>query len=139
MTERRDLLASLLPIAKSLRKIEERAAAEHGVSMWQYAALALIVDSPGLSQRQAADRMDYSRNRIIGDLDHLEKCGFLLRQAGADRRANLLHATSRGTAVMRQVRSQIHVGEDVILAELSIADRHDFQRLVRRIGTLVAH
>jgi DNA-binding MarR family transcriptional regulator len=137
LDERRDLLASLLPIARALRKIEDAAAAGHGVSMWQYAALALVAKVPGLSQREAADRMDYSRNRIIADLDHLEKEGLLIRRPGSDRRANVLEATRRGVAVMQQVRAEIHRREDELLADLSPDDRRDFDRTVRLIGELV--
>lgn len=136
-SERRDLLGSLLPIARALRRIEDAAAAEHGVSMWQYAVLSLVTAVPGLSQRQAADRMDYSRNRIIADLDYLEEQGLLVRKPGTDRRANVLEATPRGITVMQRVRAEIHRGEDELLAGLSPDERRDFDRTVRQVGQLV--
>lgn len=137
MPERTDLLASLLPLARALRRIEDAAAAGQRITMWQYAALSLVAVAPGLSQRQAADRMDYSRNRIVADLDHLEQQGLLVRSPGVDRRANALTITTRGSEVMGLVRAEIHRGEDELLADLSPTARRDFDRLVRQVGRLV--
>ena len=73
------------PVAKSLRRIEEVAAAEHGVNMWQYAILSVVIEAPGLNQSEVAKRLQYSVNRIIGDLDVLADRGLLTRRTGDDR------------------------------------------------------
>lgn len=137
--ERRDLLASLLPITRALRRLEDEAAAGQGVTMWQYAVLSTVWLVPGLSQREAADRMDYSRNRIIADLDLLEKRGLLVRRPGSDRRANVLETTPRGVSLMQRVQAEIHRREDELLAGLPAEVRDDFDRSVREVGNLVRH
>jgi DNA-binding MarR family transcriptional regulator len=133
-TERHDLLASLLPIAKALRRIEDAAAARFDITMWQYAILSIATAVPGMSQSEAADMMGYSRNRIIADLDELEKRELLVRVAGADRRVNTLRATESGMATMREIRAEIHRQEDALLSGLSPTARRDFHQIARRLG-----
>ena len=87
-----------MPISRELRRIEEAAAAQHGVTMWQYAILSVVDRRPGRNQAEVADVLGYSKNRIVGDLDHLERRGLLTRQPGADRRANILTVTVAGPA-----------------------------------------
>jgi MarR family transcriptional regulator for hemolysin len=135
--DRQDLLASLYPITRALRVIEDEAAAEQGITMWQYAILSVAEHQPGINQSDAARLLDYSKNRIVGDLDHLEAAGLLRRTAGSDRRSNLLTVTPAGRAVLHRARAEIHRREDVLLAELSPTARAQFARHARRVGELV--
>jgi DNA-binding MarR family transcriptional regulator len=123
---RQDLLALLMPITRQLRDIEEAAAARHGLSMWQYAILSVVDRRAGLNQGDVADRLGYSKNRIVADLDHLELGGLLSRRRATDRRANVLTITSRGRRIMTQVQTEIHHDEDELLAALPPASRRTF-------------
>ncbi|WP_161958419.1 MarR family winged helix-turn-helix transcriptional regulator [Ornithinimicrobium cavernae] len=137
MTDRRDLLGQLLAFTKELRRTEDAAAAEHGLNMWQYAVLSVVEARPGINQAEAASLLDYSRNRIVADLDTLEERGLLVRERGADRRSNALQPTAAGTALMRQVRAGIHRGEDALLATLSAEERADLDRVAGRVARLM--
>ena len=98
--------------------------------MWQYAILSVADRRPGMNQAAVADALGYSKNRIVGDLDHLEGAGLLTRTAGADRRANVLTVTP-GHRVMTAVQQEIHRHEDELLAPLPAATR---QTLVRGVA-----
>lgn len=137
MTGRRDLLAQLLSFTKELRRTEDAAAAAHGLTMWQYAVLSLLSTRPGVNQAEAAALLEYSRNRIIADIDTLEERGLLVRVRGTDRRANVLRPTRAGIDVMQRVRSDIHRGEDELLAELSEAEREELDRVAERVNRLM--
>ena len=137
MSDRVDLLASLLPVTKALRSIEDEAAAEHGITMWQYAILTVADLRPGLNQGEIARVLDYSKNRIVGDIDHLEDAGLLRRTAGSDRRSHLLEVTRAGSSVVRAVRAEIHRREDELLAGLSPTARRQFARQARQLGDQV--
>jgi DNA-binding MarR family transcriptional regulator len=117
-----DLLAALAPLARALRRVEDAAAARADLTMWQYAILSVVAESPGLNQGSVAGRLEYSPNRIIADLDLLEQRGLLTRRRGGDRRSNELTTTTAGRRVVRCVRADIHRGEDELLAALP-ADR----------------
>ena len=135
--ERGDLLAALHPITRALRRIEEAAAGREGLTMWQYAILAVVTASPGRSQREVAAHLQYSANRLVTDLHDLERRGWVVRRAGADRRANELHVTAAGEAVRRRVRAEIHRREDDLLAGLPVGERDGFTRTAWRLADAV--
>ncbi len=137
MTERIDLLAQLLSFTKELRRIEDAAAAEHGVTMWQYAVLAVLDTHPGMNQAEVAQVLEYSRNRIVADIDLLEQRGWLVRERGSDRRSNVLRSTPDGARLMRAVRTEIHRGEDELLADFSTSQRAELDRVAGRISRLM--
>jgi DNA-binding MarR family transcriptional regulator len=131
---RRDLLAVLAPLTRALRRVEDEAAARAGITMWQYAILSVIAETPGLNQGQVARRLGYSKNRIVADLDLLEERQLLVRQPGPDRRANVLSATVAGIRLMKQVRAEVHDGEDTLLTSLPHEQRAALIAAVHAIG-----
>jgi DNA-binding MarR family transcriptional regulator len=134
MTDRHDLLALVMPLARALRRIEDAAAAEHGLTMWQYAILAAIERRPGLNQAEVAARLDYSKNRIVADLDRLEHAGLVVRHRGADRRANELAVTEAGRAARRSIQGDIHRGEDELLDGIPAATVRDLRAALLEIA-----
>ena len=134
MAERHDLLALVMPLARALRRIEDAAAAEHGLTMWQYAILALIERHPGLNQAEVAARLDYSKNRIVADLDRLEDAGMVIRTRGADRRANQLAVTEAGRAARRSIQGDIHRGEDDLLRGVAAGNVRDLRAALLEIA-----
>lgn len=132
---RPDLLALMHPTARALRRIEDAAAASHGLNMWQYAILSVVIETPGLNQAEVAKHLQYSVNRIIGDLDVLEARGLLTRQPGNDRRVNLLEATASGIEVRSLVRAEIHREEDSLLAGLTATERKNLYSALQRLVT----
>jgi DNA-binding MarR family transcriptional regulator len=131
--ERIDLLASLAPLTRALRRIEDDAAAAAGVTMWQYAILAVVTETPELNQGEVATRLGYSKNRIIADLDELEQRKLLTRTPGPDRRANVLRATAAGRRLMERVRAAIRRGEDELLGSLPADQRRALTSAMRTI------
>jgi DNA-binding MarR family transcriptional regulator len=134
MPSRPDLLASLFPVTKALRRIEDEAAAAADLTMWQYAILSVVKDAPRLNQRVIARQLNYSANRIIADLDHLEARGLVVRQPGADRRANVITLTRSGAALQRRVQRAIHAREDELLAGLSATQQRQLHSVVQALA-----
>jgi len=129
-----DLLALLMPISRDLRRVEEAAAARHGITMWQYAILSVVDRRSGLNQTEVATALAYSKNRIVADLDRLEQEQFLLRRPGLDRRANTLAVTSRGRRVMNAICAEIHRHEDDLLAALPATTRRTFSAALVKVN-----
>ena len=136
-THRRDLLASLHPVTRALRRIEEAAAARDGLTMWQYAVLSVVAERLGPNQRELAAHLQYSPNRLVADLHDLERRGWLTRRPGADRRANLLEITEAGDAVRRRIQAEIHRQEDALLAVLTDDQRVSLVDATRRLADRV--
>lgn len=134
---RQDLLASLFPLTRALRRIEDDAAGVHGLTMWQYAILSVLDARADLNQREVADGLGYSRNRIVADLDLLEERTLITRRPGVDRRSNLLRLTASGAVRMRRIRDDIHAGEDALLAGLPAGVRRSLDEVAVRVGAHV--
>ena len=138
MAERADLLASLHPLTRALRRIEDDAAARHGLTMWQYAILSVVAETPDLNQGEVARALQYSPNRIIADLDELQSRNLLERVPGADRRANLLRITSAGAMLQRRVQKRVRAGEDDLLAGLTPSQRRQFDTIREQLRAAAA-
>ncbi len=126
-----------MPVSRELRRVEEAAAARHDRSMWQYAILSVVDRRPGLNQAEVANALGYSKNRIVGDLDDLERAGLLTRHPGSDRRANVLAVTAAGRRVMTAIQLEIHRREDELLAPLPAATRRTLVTALRTLNEQV--
>ena len=130
---RRDLLGLVGPLHRQLRRIEDQCAQEARLTMWQYAILSIASAEAGLSQVVIADRLGYSKNRIVGDLDELTGRGLAERRPGEDRRAHAIVVTPAGRAVVAEVREQIWRREDELLAHLAPERREALLALLSEI------
>lgn len=138
MDERRgDLLALLMPISRELRRVEEAAAARHGLSMWQYAILSVAEHGAGSNQATIATALGYSKNLMVGDLDHLERRGLVTREPAADRRANVVTVTAPGRRVRRAIQTEIHRHEDELMVGIAAGTRRMFVAALRALDEQV--
>ncbi|MFG1814181.1 MarR family winged helix-turn-helix transcriptional regulator [Kribbella sp. NPDC049174] len=130
--ERPDLAAMLHPLLRALIAAELPVLAEHEVSMWGYAVLTALDDTPVRTQAALADAIGADKSRIIGTLDELQDAGLIERTPDpSDRRVRLLSITPKGRRVRRSARKDIRAHEDRILASLPPADRQAFLRAIR--------
>ncbi|HTZ43725.1 MAG TPA: MarR family transcriptional regulator [Jatrophihabitans sp.] len=125
-----DLLALVHPLSRDLRRIEDDCAATAGLTMWQYAILSVAAAADGPSQKAIATRLDYSQNRLVGDLNRLGAKGLVTRERGADGRSHAIRVTERGQAAVAAVRARIHSLEDELLAHMSADQRAGLRDLL---------
>lgn len=115
-----DLLADLAPLIGALRDVEEEVTSANGLTMWQYAVLGTVGAQAGLNQGEVARRLGYSKNRIIGDIDELERRDLIQRSAKTgDRRHNVLAITGAGSEMVAVIHNLIRSGEEDLLAPLT--------------------
>jgi DNA-binding MarR family transcriptional regulator len=132
--ERPDLAAMLHPLLRALIAAELPVLAEHDVSMWGYAVLTAVDDTPVRSQAALAEAIGADKSRIIGTLDELQEAGLIERTPDPnDRRVRLLSITPKGRRVRSAVRKGIRAAEARLLATLPAADRETFLRVVREL------
>src|SRR5687768_3437225 len=124
----------LHPLLRALIAAELPVLEEHDVSMWGYAVLTALDDTPVRTQAALADAIGADKSRIIGTLDELQDAGLIERTPDpSDRRVRLLSITPKGRRVRRTVRKGIRAHEDRILAPLPPADRQAFLRAIRAL------
>jgi DNA-binding MarR family transcriptional regulator len=119
-TSRMDLGAILLPAWKAVLAMEISNARRHGLTHWGYIILIAVKDRPGTNQADLAKTIGHDKNRIVRDIDVLEKEGLLRRTPDpADRRANRLHLTQTGRRRAVDAQVDLHKQEDLYLSSLA--------------------
>jgi len=134
-------LDSLLPHTGSLiRRAQQRHAAEwtrlvsSTITSVQYAALAILADAPGASQRELGDALEIDRSTIADLAARLERHGLVVREQDAtDRRRNVLRLTPAGQDALHQLRPQVDAVEQAMTRDLSAAEVAELRRLLRGI------
>lgn len=124
---RPDLAAMLAPLLRELIAAELPVLAEHDVSMWGYAVLLALDESPVRTQAALAEAIGADKTRIIPTLDELQTKGYIERHADPDdRRVRLLSITESGRQVKDAVQNDIQRGEERWLSVLSADERRVF-------------
>ncbi|MCK7627132.1 MarR family transcriptional regulator [Streptomyces sp. RS10V-4] len=132
---RPDLAAMLVPLGRALMDAERPVLDAHGVTMWGYAVLLRLGETPFRTQAALAEAIRADKTRIIPVLDDLAERGLISRRPDpGDRRVRLLSLTPEGRRLRDAVRSDIQRGEEELLARLPAADREGFVR-----GLLALH
>ncbi|MFI7068013.1 MarR family winged helix-turn-helix transcriptional regulator [Kribbella sp. NPDC050124] len=132
--ERPDLAAMMAPLVRALIAAETPVLEANDISMWGYAVLTALDDTPVRTQAALAEAIGADKSRIIGTLDELQDAGLIERTPDpGDRRVRLLSITPKGRRVRRLVRKGIRVEEERLLANLPAADRQAFLRTLRAL------
>ena len=121
-------------LARALVEAERPVLAAHAVSMWGYVVLSALADEPMRTQAALARAIGADKTRIIADLDELQARALIEREPDPqDRRVRLLRLTPAGRRLHAEVRAAIRAGEELLLADLTAADRRVFLRVLRRL------
>ncbi|MEU5591494.1 MarR family winged helix-turn-helix transcriptional regulator [Streptomyces sp. NPDC020298] len=134
---RPDLAEMVAPLLRTLMAAEQPVLDAHGLTMWAYAVLLHLDDTPIRTQAALADAIRADKTRIIAVLDDLESRGLIRRRPDPDdRRARLLSLSAEGRQLRDAVQCAIQKGEERLLAHLPAADRDGFLRGLRALSAL---
>src|SRR3954468_17239574 len=87
---RPDLAAMVVPLGRALMAAEQPVLNAHGLTMWAYAVLSHLDETPVRTQAELAEAIHADKTRIIAVLDDRESRGLLTRRPDPkDRRARL--------------------------------------------------
>jgi DNA-binding MarR family transcriptional regulator len=131
---RPDLAAMLAPLLRELIAAELPVLTANKLSMWGYAVLTALDESPVRTQAALAEAIGADKTRIIGTLDELQTKGYIERHADPDdRRVRLLAITESGRKVKDKAQVAIQRGEEHWLAVLTADERRVFLRSVQKM------
>lgn len=138
-TERSDLAAMAVRLARGLMAVEQPILAVHEVSMWGYAVLSTLREEPVRAQSALAKAIGADKTRLIPVLDELQRRGLIEREPDpADRRVHLLRLTPAGLDLQASVQAGIRAEEVRLLARLPAPDRAAFMRSLEFLSEVVA-
>ncbi len=137
-------LDEILPHTGSLiRRAQQRHAAEwmrlvsNTITSVQFAALAILAETPGASQRELGDVLEIDRSTIADLVARLERHGLVARdQDEADRRRKVLRLTPAGLHELKRLRPHVDAVEQAMTEALSKDEVAELRRLLR--GLLAA-
>lgn len=131
---RPDLGVMLAPLIREVIAAEQPVLAEHGLSMWGYAVLLALDNSPVRTQAALAAAIGADKTRIIPTLDQLQAKGYIERRPDPDdRRVRLLEITEAGRTVKDAAQAAIQRGEERWLSMLSPEERKVFLRALAKM------
>jgi DNA-binding MarR family transcriptional regulator len=134
---RADLAAMVVPLGRALVAAEQPILDAHGLTMWAYAVLLHLEETPIRTQAALAEAIGADKSRIIAVLDDLEARRLIRRQPDPkDRRARLLSLTADGRRLRDAVQTAIQQSEERLLAQLPAADRNGFLRGLQALSAL---
>jgi DNA-binding MarR family transcriptional regulator len=132
--DRPDLGAMVVRLGRTLIEMERPILAAHGISMWGYIVLTALRDEPMRAQAALAKAIGADKTRIIGVLDELQERGLIEREPDpADRRVRLLALTAAGRRLHAAVQGHIRTAEEILLSQVTAADRAAFLRTLRAL------
>lgn len=100
----------------------------------QFAALAALTQSPGLSQRELCDALDLDRSTIADLVARLVRNGLVERVPDAtDRRRYVLTVSERGESTFRELEPRVRAAQDVLAATLTSAERAELRGLLVKL------
>jgi DNA-binding MarR family transcriptional regulator len=99
----------------------------------QYAALATIIDNPGIDQATLAGLIAYDRTTIGGVVDRLVQKGLVQREVSdRDRRSRSLRITAEGEATVRGLEPAVERAQKLMMRGLSDDEAEAFLTLLRK-------
>ncbi len=125
----------IAPLGRALMAAERPILESHGLTMWAYAVLLGLEESPVRTQSALAQTIGADKTRIIPTLDDLQERGLITRTPDpADRRARLLSLTPAGRELRDRAQAAIQRREDELLSILSPDLRRDFVRALQQLS-----
>ena len=129
-------LSFLLARANALSLAAGNAAmAASGLRARSYSILSLAVDGSRPSQRDLADFLRLDPSQIVALVDDLQARGLVVRETDpADRRANVVVATSVGRDVYERAHTQARAAEEKVFGSLTADERERMTELLRLVA-----
>lgn len=130
-----ELFLNILHTGDLAARAEAEFLAEHGLNQARMIILVLLdhAESGSMRSSELADRANVSRATMTGLLDTLEKAGLLTRAPDPhDRRASNVKISPKGEKLLRKVQPLIARWAENLLSPLSLEERDELVRLLRK-------
>jgi len=97
----------------------------------QYAALEILRETPGVSQRQLGDKLDVDRSTIADLVARMVRNGLIERgDDPGDKRSYVLFLTAAGKKQLAALRPRVEEVERVLTARLTSRECQELRRLL---------
>jgi DNA-binding MarR family transcriptional regulator len=99
-----------------------------------FSVASLIVHNPGITSRQLCSTLGILPPNLVAMINTLEKRGLIGKRAHPrDGRANGLHASAEGIALLRQAEAAALALEGEVASNLTASERKTLIRLLKKV------
>ena len=99
-----------------------------------FSVASMIVHNPGITSRQLCSTLGILPPNLVGMINALEKRGLIDKRAHpSDGRANGLHASAEGIALLQQAQAAALTLEDEVASNLTASERKTLSRLLKKV------
>ena len=99
-----------------------------------FSVASMIVHNPGITSRQLCSTLGILPPNLVGMINALEKRGLIDKRAHpSDGRANGLHASAEGIALLQQAQAAALTLEDEVASNLTASERKTLLRLLKKV------
>jgi DNA-binding MarR family transcriptional regulator len=110
---------------------------ELGITPSEAGVIRVINRSPGISQRELADKLGAVQSRVVALIDRLEAAGLVTRtRRPNDRRIQEIELTGAGRTVLASLRRAAEAQEATLTEGLSERQKSQLYRLLTQLGSL---
>lgn len=104
------------------------------ISSVQFAALAVIDQTPGMSQAELGGELSLDRSTIADLVERMVKRGLLTRaQSTADRRRKVLAVSSEGSRVLESLTPAVELANALLTDGLNKSEKERLHSLLRKM------
>ena len=129
-----EMVGLLTQLLRGVTRRETHALASGQLSLPQFLLLETLTEQPQTTMQELARRSAVTKGAVTGAVDRLVRAGYVRRRRDtADRRIVWVCLTSRGTAVLRDIKTQKRLTMQTLFRGVSSRDREIYLRIFRQI------
>lgn len=108
-----------------------------GITPSEAGVLRIIGRTPGISQRDLANKLGIVQSRVVTIVDRLEAAGLAVRtRSTTDRRIQQLELTDAGQATLISLRTAAEAQESILAEGLTTEQKTQLYELLTTLGAL---
>ncbi len=139
MNARRDIVTSIVTLARLIRTEADKRARAHGMTRAQWTILANLERHPGLLQKELAEILEVEPITVARLVDRLEARGMVERRGDpTDRRCWRLHLTDASRPLMSEIDTQMTDLASICLTGLDETRIRDLHAALARMREAMA-
>jgi DNA-binding MarR family transcriptional regulator len=128
------LLAQLGAHATDLFAAQTR---ELGITPSEAGVVRIVGRTPGISQRELAEKLGAVQSRVVALVDRLEAAGLATRtRSASDRRMQRLELTDAGRRTLADLRRAAQAQEAALTDGLTLEQKNQLHELLARLSAL---
>jgi MarR family 2-MHQ and catechol resistance regulon transcriptional repressor len=137
-TKQQLALRTFVKLARAAESVSERSLrhlAGTGITPSQFAVLEALLHLGPLTQKALAQKILRSSGNMTMVIDNLERAGLVRRERSAeDRRAIIVHLTSKGEAIIREIFPRHAQAVQAEMDSLSPEELRQLGELCKKVG-----